>query len=778
MSRISTKILVTVTISIAAIIVVFVTFTEYRNHEQSLRLLKNQQKMITEGQAILLSQYMYEKNEDNIYLTLSGVVANPSIVAVDVLDKSGKVIFAIGDVEGISDQYVYGHAITYFENGIVNKLGEIRTYATNSLIFASMKDRLLSLTVMVFLVIIAIVFAVAMTVRNVVEVPIRMLTNAFRSNENTQPELLLWPKQDEMGFLISEFNMLSAKVFQTVDGLRTELHENELLEAERFKCLAEAAFEGIIIHQNNVVLDMNEAACSLFQIKPSQAVGKCIHDVLMIEKRDCEEQLYRANNEQFQRTITTSSGSERIVELSSRPIEYCGSQAFVIAAKDVTESIAAQEKIEFLAHYDHLTRLANRFKFHRELDKGLQHAQRRKHSVSVLCLDLDGFKRVNDFNGHSIGDELLKQVAGRLSSVVRRTDAVARLGGDEFAIAVFGAGESYNPINLAKKIIREVSKPYTIDGLQLDIGVSIGIATCNQPSSGDGDLLNKADMALYEAKRCGKGQYQVYKRMLEDVRKRSAEIETRLRTAIHDKTLEVHFQPVAKLETMQIVGFEALARWQDPVLGTVSPNEFIAVAEQSGLIRELGRHVLTIACEVAATWSPHLRLAVNLSPSEFSNPNLTKNVEDVLRITGLAPQRLELEITETVIMQDENQALESISKLKELGISIAIDDFGTGYSSLSFLQRYPFDRIKIDKSFIHKMEENPQSALIVRSIINLSHSLNIGVIAEGVETEDDLRRLRMERCCEIQGYLLGKPESNEMLLRRFQDTAAQARIAS
>ncbi len=778
MSRISSKILVSVTISIATIIVVFVTFTEFRSHDKSLRLLKNQQKMITEGQAILLSQYMHEKNEDNIYLTLSGIVANPNIVAVEVLDKSGKSVFSIGDVERTSDHYVYGHAITYFENGKVSSLGEIRTYATGSLLFASMKERLLSLAVMVFLVIVAIVFAVAVTVRNVVEIPIKMLTNAFRSNENTQPEPLLWRKTDEMGFLISEFNTLNARVFQTVDGLRTELHENELLEAERFKCLAEATFEGIIIHQNNVVLDMNEAACSLLEIKSTQAIGKCICDVLTIDEHNCLELLYTVDNEPFQRTITTSSGSERTVELSCRQIEYGGKQAFVIAARDVTESIAAREKIEFLAHYDHLTRLANRFKFHLELHDGLQEAHRHKYSVSVLCLDLDGFKNVNDFNGHAIGDELLKRVASRLSSIVRSTDAVARLGGDEFAIAVFGIGDSYNPRALAKKIIREVSKPFTIDGLQLDVGVSIGIATCSEPLNGESDLLKKADMALYEAKRRGKGQYQIYKPILEDGRRRNAEIETRLRAALHNKALDVHFQPQAKLETMQIVGYEALVRWQDPVLGEVSPSEFISVAEQSGLIRELGQQVLSIACEAATSWSPHLRLAINLSSSEFSNPNLTNNVEEVLRTTGLAPHRLELEITETVIMHDENMAFESISRLKELGITIAIDDFGTGYSSLNVLQRYPFDRIKIDKSFIHKMDENPQSALIVRSIIGLSHSLNIGVIAEGVETEDDLRKLRMERCCEIQGYLLGKPEPNEMLMRRVQDSAAPTRIAS
>lgn len=776
MSQVSRKILAATTLSVTTIIVMFLSFVEHANYEKSLSSMTEEQRLITEGQAVLLSQYMHDQHDENIYLTLSGTVANPTIVGAVINDGEGHEIFQVGKTESDLRTYTYAHPITYFEDGRVLKLGEIVTYASDTLLVKSFTDRLWSLAIMVVLVVCAIVASVAITVRKVVEKPVNLLARAFSSETESEPAPLSWPKNDEMGLLISQFNKLNSRLHQKVDDLRDELHDNEVMEAERLKCLTDAALEGIIIHRNGTILDANAAICALIGLPHDEVIGRDVRDCIGAESWQDDSTL-EANGSAFtQMTIQPAAAPERTVEISSKHINYAGAAACVVAIRDITDRIKSQEKIKFLAHYDHLTHLANRFKFYQDLSAGLSesHFQVR----AVLCLDLDGFKSVNDFHGHAAGDELLKQVARRLRDTVRQTDCVARLGGDEFAVALFGKVDAKGAQRLADKIIDALAPTYTVEGNEVKIGVSIGIALCGRNGTNAEDIVKQADLALYEAKHSGKGQHRFYRRHMEVRVRRGMEIERRLRIALQEQSIEVHFQPQAIAKTGEISGFEALARWTDPELGVVQPTEFIAVAEQTGLIRQLGDQVLAKACKTAVEWPSHLRLAVNLSAAEFANTELVGSIKRVLRQTGLHPSRLELEITETALMQDEKLASKAIQQLKELGTTIAIDDFGTGHSSLSLLQRYPFDRIKIDKSFIRTMDLEPEAALIVRSIVNLSHNLKISVIAEGVETEADLRALKMERCDEVQGYFIGRPGPATELSKYVQHTQSAIQQAS
>ena len=778
MSKISRKILAAVTLSVSAIIVIFISFLEYKNYEKSFTLLKNEQKLITEGQAVLLPQYLVDKNEESIYLALTGIIANPIIVGVTISDDTGKEIFSIGETQPLPNAHQYSHAITYFAAGQVVKLGDITTFASTRLIIRSIWNRLYSLALMIAVLFAAITFVVAVTVRNVVDRPVNMLAKACGSKPETRPAELVWKTDDEMGLLISKFNELNWRLHDVFDGLRTELRDNEIMEAERLKCLVDATFEGIVIHKDGVILDANAAACELLKRQKQHIVGRKIEDCIGIEIGELTKRFKENGKNLLQKAIRPKSGAECIVELSSRKINYRGQDAFVVAIRDVTEQINSNKKIEFLAHYDHLTQISNRFKFHQDLDNGLRTGSGKSRSGAIFCLDLDGFKSVNDLNGHAAGDELLQQVGARLKSLIRKVDFVARLGGDEFAVAAFGPIGRIEARQIGRKFVNELGKPYAIDGVKIKIGASVGIVLFDSNSRSADELLKQADMALYEAKRTGKGRCQFYEPHMEMVRRRGLEVENRLRTALRDNLFDVHFQPQAHTQTDTIVGFEALARWNDPILARVAPMEFIPIAEQSGLILQLDEQVLRRACETAATWPGNHRVAVNLSPAEFIKSDLATTVKKILDNSQLDPRRLELEITESVLVHDEELAMRSIRQLKELGTTIAIDDFGTGYSSLSFLQRFPIDRIKIDKSFIRSMESQAEAALIVKSIIKLGDSLKIGVIAEGVETEGELSRLRLEDCAEVQGLYIGAPRAAAELEQYFQSEIADVRLVS
>jgi diguanylate cyclase (GGDEF)-like protein len=440
---------------------------------------------------------------------------------------------------------------------------------------------------------------------------------------------------------------------------------------------------------------------------------------------------------------------------------------WVVTHEDITERRSAEAKISYMAHHDALTRLANRLMFHNELQQAVIRAKRGER-LAVLCLDLDRFKSVNDTLGHPIGDRLLTVAADRLRQCVRDNDIVARLGGDEFAIVQTGSSEPTDATALAERLIDTISAPYDLDGHQVVVGLSIGIAVAPNDGLDPDQLLRNADIALYRAKADGRGAYRFFEPEMDARMQARRTLELDLRKAIANGEFELFYQPQVDVQTQRVNGFEALIRWRHPQRRMVSPSDFIGVAEDSGLIVSLGAWVLQQACTEAATWPRDIKVAVNLSPVQFNSKNLLPVIVSALAKSGLSPRRLELEITESVLLQDSDATLTMLHQMRDLGLKIAMDDFGTGYSSLSYLRKFPFDKIKIDQSFIRDISGD-DSLAIVRAVIAIGTSLGIVTTAEGVETFEQFEQLKLEGCNEVQGYLFSPPrppsEVKELLSR-------------
>ena len=424
--------------------------------------------------------------------------------------------------------------------------------------------------------------------------------------------------------------------------------------------------------------------------------------------------------------------------------------------EDITEQRRAQEHISFHARHDPLTSLPNRLAMRDELKRHLMR-NARGDELAVLCLDLDRFKFVNDTFGHAVGDLLLTQVADRMRSCARGTDYVARMGGDEFAVFQCGTQQPVSATALAHRLINALSEPFDLDGQVAQIGASIGVALA--PFDGDSPdaLLKSADLALYRAKAAGRGTLRFFEPAMDAQAQRRRALEGDLRQALAQGQLHLVYQPQVDIKTLQVTGVEALLRWVHPTRGNIPPVEFIPVAEETGLIIPIGAWVLAQACRDAVQWPAHVRIAVNVSSVQFTRRALLSEVTAALSEAGLNARRLEIEITESVLLQDQRQAVGLLTELRAQGVRVAMDDFGTGYSSLSYLRSFAFDRIKIDRSFVHDVDSNPEARAIVRAIAGLGANLGMAVTVEGVETLEQLRIMRAEACTEIQGYLFSKP---------------------
>jgi diguanylate cyclase (GGDEF)-like protein len=462
----------------------------------------------------------------------------------------------------------------------------------------------------------------------------------------------------------------------------------------------------------------------------------------------------------------------RTIEVHYEPMLGGG---WVVTHQDVTEAIRAAAKIVHLARHDALTDLPNRVLFQEKIDEALLRVARGDR-IAILSLDLDRFKPVNDTLGHGVGDELLRRVADRLRKCVRDTDTVARLGGDEFAIIQPFGDQPTGATSLSARIIEAMSKPFEIGDHQIDIGTSIGVAVAPGDGETADDLLKNCDLALYRAKSDGRGVYRFFEPEMDAKMRKRRELELDLRAALTNNELELFYQPLVDVAKSKVVGFEALLRWRNPARGLVPPGDFIPLAEEIGLIGQIGAWVLKQACAEAATWHGDVKVAVNLSPIQFKSERLVLDVAAALGTSGLAPNRLELEITETVMLHDTEATLAMLRQIKTLGVSIAMDDFGTGYSSLSYLRKFPFDKIKIDQSFVREISDAEESMAVVRAVVGLGSSLGMVTIAEGVETPEQLRTLRAEGCMLAQGFLFSAAvpagEISELLTRIERDLRA------
>jgi diguanylate cyclase (GGDEF)-like protein/PAS domain S-box-containing protein len=567
--------------------------------------------------------------------------------------------------------------------------------------------------------------------------------------------------------------------------------EEALRESEtKFRTLTETISAAAFIYQGKQMRYVNSAAEAITGYTRQELLSMNFWDVMHSDSRTLvkERGLARQKGERvpphYEVKIVRKDGEERWLDFMAATIEFDGKPAVLGTAFDITERKRAEETIKHLAYHDALTGLPNRTLFEDRLTVALAQARRRNQMAAVMFLDLDRFKVVNDTVGHALGDQLLQSVAERLTSLVREGDTVARVGGDEFTLLLPEVAQASDAVDVAERIMETLRQPWVVNGHEFHVTTSIGIAL--YPSDGEDAqaLMRDADTAMYRAKDRGRDNYKLYTSAMNTRIAERVALESSLRHGLERGEFVVHYQPQVSIDSKQVVGTEALVRWQHPERGLVLPAEFIPVAEDTGLIVPLGEWVLRTACEQSKAWQnaglPSMRVAVNLSARQFQSRDLPQTIARVLEETGLDAHFLQLEITEGVAMQDVDFTITVLRELKEMGAGISIDDFGTGYSSLSYLKLLPVDAVKIDRSFVRDLTVDPNDAAIASSIIAMAHNLKLKVIAEGVETEEQLEFLKERRCDEMQGFLFSKavPAGTIAKMLTTKRRRAKARVAA
>ncbi len=556
-------------------------------------------------------------------------------------------------------------------------------------------------------------------------------------------------------------------LFAALGGTYLDLRDRRRAAAEtdRMKGLADAAVEGLLVCREQVIVTANASFTKLVGIGADDLAGRHLSEFLAPKALGA---LGDHPNTGLEAELQTAEGSMLPVELILREVDFGGSPHQAIAIRDLSARKRAEQHIRFLAHHDPLTGLPNRASFARALADEIAHARRHDQSFAVLCLDLERFKEVNDLFGHPVGDTLLQRVGQVLLSRVEGIGSAARLGGDEFAVLL----TNIETAGRAGRIAEQLLDAFRIDnesaGSGAMISASIGIAMFPDNADGAEQLMSQADTALYRSKQEGRGIYRFYETAMGAAVRERRLLEHDLRHAISRNQLKLVYQPQVDIQTDEVTGFEALLRWTHPERGEVPPGEFVPIAEESGLILQIGEWVMRTACAEAARWEAPLSIAVNVSAVQLHSPAFVQMLLEVLLQTGLKPDRLEVEITETALVRDINRAVATLRQVRGLGVHIAMDDFGTGYSSLANLRAFPFSRIKVDQSFIRSVDSNDQSAAIVRAVLGLGSGLNVPVIAEGVERPEELAFLRGETCQAAQGYLLSRPQD----ISRFAEVTA------
>ncbi|HMM88709.1 EAL domain-containing protein [Bradyrhizobium sp.] len=718
----------------------------------------------------------------NIPVTLLSLVFAITIVATGLciaLSSARQSVVALGGAViggGVAAMHYTGMAALelpayiVWSNGIVASsivLGSL--FAAISLLVAARRDNPAHTLVATGLLTVAIVAHHFTAMGAVTLIPDSTLGNDGLSVSPTSLSFLT----AVAAFAILGLSLLAAMIDRRAKG---ELHQQKVLLDTALDNMSQGL---AMFDADGRIMLYNERYAEMLGRTGMTLQGRLLLDVLRQQKSlnrwDGDPDQFAASviasaraGESVTRTVSRNGRSIRVVD---QPMKGGG---WIATFEDITEWQAAQEQISHMARHDALTNLPNRTLFREQLEKALRLA-RRSDQLAVFCLDLDHFKDINDSLGHPVGDALLKEVARRLGECITENDTVARLGGDEFAIVQFCSDcEPSAVAALASHVVEKVSAPYEVGGHQLVIGVSIGISLAPEDGKNPDELLKKADLALYRAKEDGRGTYRFFETGMDARAQARRLMELDLRAALQRDELEVYYQPIRDVAKDVVVGFEALARWNHSLRGMISPANFIPLAEETGLIVPIGEWVLRQACMDAAGWSQNVGVAVNLSPVQFKNPDLVATVKQALKDSGLPAHRLELEITESVLLQNSEATLSVLHELRAFGVRISLDDFGTGYSSLSYLRSFPFDKIKIDRSFVTELATREDSMAIVRAVTGLGKSLGIVTTAEGVETDAQFDLLRQEGCTQAQGYLFSPPRPAAEVEGMLRKARAQA----
>lgn len=591
-----------------------------------------------------------------------------------------------------------------------------------------------------------------------------------------------------IALMIEELDQLNRGLETKISQRTSELRQREIelhLQNMRFNAALENMPQGLCMFDRDKRLVVsNVQYAKIYGLDPELlkigtplrtildwrvATGNCPKDSQKyIEQRLAEVEFPVAH------TAINELQNGKFIEVTHQPLADGG---WVAIHDDVTQQKRTEERISHMAHHDALTDLPNRLMLREKLDHHLSTIQRGA-LLAVLCLDLDYFKQINDTLGHPIGDALLCAVGHRLRECVRDTDVVARLGGDEFAIIQTGVEQPTSANTLAQRLVDEIAKPFEAEGHEIIIGTSIGISVAPNDGTDPDALLKSADMALYRAKDNGRNTFSFFEPAMDAIMHERRTLEIDFRKAIAVGEFELFYQPLINLELGNISGFEALLRWNHPKRGIVSPEAFIPLAEDTGLIIQLGEWVLRQACAEAAKWPNDVKVAINLSPVQFRSKNLVSIVISAIAAAGIASNRVELEITEAILLQNNETTLTTLHQLRDLGVRISMDDFGTGYSSLSYLRSFPFDKIKIDQSFVQGLGRSKDAIAIIHAVSGLGTSLGMTTTVEGVETKEQLDLVRAEGCTEVQGYLFSKPQPASEVPRLLSKLGKKSQAAA
>lgn len=701
---------------------------------------------------------------DNIQSALNAMARDRDIVAVQALGADGTEFAHTGISQAeLTDTLRLSRRVYFERNNVRHDVGELVIYFTDARVQDLLFRRIAIDTILFGLLISVVTASLLIANKRSIKEPLNRLLHSIRMTKHGRLRRPVeWNSSDELGLLIREYNEMVA--------LQGQAQE----EAQRKQALLEATLHNIgqgicLFDQDLNLMVWNERYIELLNL-PRDLVkeGTPLSDILRyngergeygdvsIQALISDRVAIARRRETYRMERTRPNG--RVIQVDHNPMPGGG---YVATYTDITERKQTEARMRHLAVHDVLTSLPNRTLFLDRLRQALLSARRFQRGVTVLFVDLDRFKDINDHFGHDVGDLMIQEMGQRLSRIIRDSDTAARLGGDEFAIIQTDVQNIEDTIALAQRIIDELCQPFDCRGIRLHSTASVGITLFPEDGENPEQLVKNADMAMYAAKAEGRNNYRFFLPSMHERVKERKTIEEDLRNALEHDQLELYYQPKIDCRTERVVGAEALVRWHHPERGLILPGEFISVAEECGLINRLGAWVLEKACRQTRIWRDStlsgLRIAVNLSPAQFQDAELVDSVTKIVKETALPHGTLELEITESILMNNPEKAVSTLKELKELGVLIAIDDFGTGYSSLNYLKRFPVSSIKIDRSFVNDIHVDMDDKAIVDAVIGLGHSLNLEVVAEGVEEVEQLVYLQEKGCDFIQGFLFSKP---------------------
>ena len=568
-------------------------------------------------------------------------------------------------------------------------------------------------------------------------------------------EVTLIPHFDTAGSVLAAFVLIN-------DITRHHEAEKAIRDSEdRLQKFADATSESIVFIDDGIIVDCNEAAARMMRLPRAELIGRRIQEFIAPEDFEMVVSNIRAGFERpYEITLVRNDGSRVSVELVGKDLVYGGVTHRMTALRDISDRKQAEARIQFLAHHDTLTHLPNRALLLDRIQVMLATARRNRSEVGIMFLDLDNFKTINDSLGHYAGDELLKRVASRVQSCLRSVDLVGRLGGDEFLVVLADLTNAADIAPVAEKIAEAISEPFSLDDQVLSVSASIGVSVFPRDGETPDSLIRNADAAMYLAKDRGRNNWQFFQPSLNKKAFQALALESGIRRAIKELEFTLHYQPEVRTNTGQPTAVEALIRWKHPELGLLGPDQFISVAEHRGLIMPIGRWVINEAIRQAREWADlgmAIPIAINLSAIQFKQKDLVEDIAARLKEHGISGEMIELELTESLFLEDVQAMARTLGRLKDLGVTLSVDDFGTGYSSLAYLKRYPIDKVKIDRSFVRDIPRDDDDVAITVAIINLAASLNLKVVAEGVETQEQAHFLEEHQCDFLQGYLISRP---------------------